>query len=124
MDLSELLTVETAVLRTFCLSVNSDGSGLKAHITDNLAIDDFYFPVTRSIFDTVAALANSGMNVDPNSLQQALTLRSVDVPDDFFLEDLFRGEAPSPETLTEWIQDATSPKKSMSLSRYQPTATR
>lgn len=104
MELSELLTVETAVLRTLCLSVNSDSSELKARITDSLVVDDFYFPITKSIFVTVTALSNSGMNVDPNSLQQALTLRSVDVPDDFFLEDLFRGEAPSPETLTEWIQ--------------------
>lgn len=108
MELSELLTVETAVLRTFCLSVNSESSELKTRITDDLVVDSFYFPITKSIFDTIAALSKSGMNVDPNSLQQALTLRSVDVPDDFFLEDLFRGEAPSPETLTEWIDGLTS----------------
>ncbi len=108
MELSELLTMETAVLRTFCLSVNSASSELKARITDNLVVDNFYFPITQSIFGTVTALSKSGMNVDPSSLQQALSLHSVDVPDDFFLEDLFRGEAPSAETLTEWIDGLSS----------------
>jgi hypothetical protein len=108
MELSELLTVETEVLRTFCLSVNSESSELNERITEELVVDSFYFPITKSIFDTVTALSKSGMNVDPNSLQQALTLRSVDVPDDFFLEDLFRGEAPSVETLTEWIDGLSS----------------
>ena len=103
MDLAELLTVETSVLRTLCLTVNADSSELKSQITDSLIVDDFYFPITKSIFDTVAEMAKTGTNVDPGSLEQALSQRSVDVPDDFFLEDLFRGEAPSSQTLTEWI---------------------
>ena len=37
MDLAELLTVETSVLRTLCLTVNSDSSPLKARIADTLA---------------------------------------------------------------------------------------
>ena len=105
MDVAELLTVETSVLRAFCLTVNSDGSELKKKIIDGLEVEDFYFPITKSIFGAVSSLAKDGTNVDPNSLEQALSRRSVDVPDDFFLEDLFRGEAPSPQTLTEWIGD-------------------
>ncbi|GMR24726.1 MAG: hypothetical protein BMS9Abin37_3319 [Acidobacteriota bacterium] len=103
MDLAELLTVETSVLRTLCLTVNSETSELKNRITENLIVDDFYFPITKSIFGAISDLSKNGMNVDPNSLEQALGRRSVDVPDDFFLEDLFRGEAPSPQTLTKWI---------------------
>ena len=55
-------------------------------------------------------MAKHDTNVDPNSLEQALSRRSVDVPDDFFLEDLFRGEAPPPQTLTEWIGSLKSLK--------------
>ena len=96
MDLAELLTVETSVLRTLCLTVNSESSELKTRITENLIVDDFYFPITKSIFGAISDLAKDGTNVDPNSLEQELSRRSIDVPDDFFLEDLFRGEAPSP----------------------------
>ena len=103
MDLAELLTVETSVLRTLCLTVNAETSELKNRITENLIVDDFYFPITKSIFGAISNLAKDGTNVDPNSLEQSLSRRSVDVPDDFFLEDLFRGEAPSPQTLTKWI---------------------
>lgn len=103
MDLAELLTVETSVLRTLCLTVNSETSELKNRITENLIVDDFYFPITKSIFGAISDLAKDGTNVDPNSLERSLSRRSVDVPDDFFLEDLFRGEAPSPQTLTKWI---------------------
>ena len=103
MDLAELLAVETSVLRTLCLTVNSETSELKNRITENLIVDDFYFPITKSIFGAISALSKNGTNVDPNSLEQSLSRRLVDVPDDFFLEDLFRGEAPSPQTLTKWI---------------------
>jgi hypothetical protein len=104
MDLAELLTVETSVLRTLCLTVNSETSELKNRITENLIVDDFYFPITKSVFGAISDLAKNGTNVDPNSLEQSLSRRTVDVPDDFFLEDLFRGEAPSPQTLTKWIR--------------------
>ena len=110
MDLSELLTVETSVLRTLCLTVNSEISELKDQITKNLIVDDFYFPITKSIFGAISDLTKNGMNVDQNSLEQALSRRSIDVPDDFFLEDLFRGEAPSPQTLTGWIGGLNSLK--------------
>ena len=110
MDLAELLTVETSVLRTLCLTVNSESSELKTRITENLIVDDFYFPITKSIFGAISDLAKNGTNVDPNSLENALSRRSIDVPDDFFLEDLFRGEAPSPQTLTGWIGGLNSLK--------------
>jgi len=103
MDVAELLSVETSVLRTFCLTANSDGSELKKRIVDLLVEEDFYFPITKSVFSTIEALTEDGANVDAESLTRALNLRSVDVPDDFFLEDLFVGEAPASETLTGWI---------------------
>jgi len=69
MDLAELLTVETSVLRTLCLTVNSESSELKDRITENLIGEDFYFPITKSIFSAISDLAKSGVNVDPNSLE-------------------------------------------------------
>ena len=111
MDLAELLTVETSVLRTLCLTVNSESSELKDRITENLIDDDFYFPITKSIFGAISDLTKNGVNVDPNSLEHALSRRSIDVPDDFFLEDLFRGEAPPPQTLMEWIGSLKSLKR-------------
>ena len=84
MDLAELLTVETSVLRTLCLTVNSESSELKTRITENLIVDDFYFPITKSIFGAISDLAKNGTNVDPNSLEKALSRRSIDVPDGFF----------------------------------------
>lgn len=138
MDVSELLTVETSVLRTYCLTVNSESSELKRRINDNLAVDDFYFPITKSVFEVVSTMSSNGVNVDPSSLEQALSRRSVDVPDDFFLEDLFAGEAPSTETLMKWIESmcpsaenggdakteaAAAPPKEHSLEKTHPSAT-
>ena len=120
MDLSELLTVETSVLRTLCLTVNSETSELKNRITENLIVDDFYFPITKSLFGAISDLASHGTNVDPSSLEQALSRRSVDVPDDFFLEDLFRGDAPSPQTLTEWISGLNRLKCTSSGNGHEP----
>ena len=103
--------METSVLRTLCLTVNSESSELKDRITENLIDDDFYFPITKSIFGAISDLTKNGVNVDPNSLEHALSRRSIDVPDDFFLEDLFRGEAPPPQTLMEWIGSLKSLKR-------------
>jgi replicative DNA helicase len=102
---AELLGVETSVLRTLCLTANSEGSTQRSCILAEVAEDDFYFPITRSIYATVFEMTQDGTNVDVASLQQALARRSVNLPDDFFVEDLFAGEAPTMETLAGWIAD-------------------
>ena len=48
--MGELLKLETAVLRTLCLTVNTAGSELKYKILDLLSGSDFYFPVNAAIF--------------------------------------------------------------------------
>ena len=103
MEHAELLDLETSVLRTLCLTANSESSTHKSRIVVELSEGDFYFPITKSIFSTIFEMTHSGTNVDVTSLQRALARRSVSDPDDFFVEDLFAGEAPLMETLTEWI---------------------
>ena len=49
--MGELLELETSVLRTLCLTVNTAGSELKYKILDTLSSADFYFPVNASIFE-------------------------------------------------------------------------
>jgi hypothetical protein len=84
--------------------VNSDGSELKYRILDDLAEEDFYFPVTRTVFAAVSDLNRNGDQVVAQSLQDILKVSAVDVPDDFYVEDLFRGELASMATLSGWIE--------------------
>lgn len=102
-DLGGQLKLETSVLRTLCLTVNSDGSELKYRILEDLTEDDFYFPVTRTIFTAVCEMHKDGDHVVAGSLVEVLNERSVDVPDDFYVDDLFKGELPSMTTLSGWI---------------------
>jgi len=104
MDLAELLTVETAVLQTLCMSTASESSELRDTILKELEQDDFYFPITRTIYAAVSSMSRDKTPVDADSLLRALSRRSVDVPDDFFLEDLFTGAKPSKEILAEWLK--------------------
>ncbi len=62
-DLGGQLRLETSVLRTLCLTVNSDGSELKYRILEDLTEGDFYFPVTRTIFTAVCELHKEGDHV-------------------------------------------------------------
>jgi hypothetical protein len=103
-DLGGQLLLEIEILRSLCLTVNSDGSEIKYRILEALVEEDFYFPVTRTIFAAVSQLHRNGDQVVAKSLQQVLNERSVDVPDDFYVEDLFRGELASLPTLMEWIE--------------------
>ncbi len=101
MDLAELLTVETSVLQVLCMSAGSESSGLRDTILRELDQDDFYFPITSKIYSAVSEMSQDNTPVDADSLLRALNRRSVDVPDDFFLEDLFTGSEPSKETLAD-----------------------
>ena len=103
MDLAELLTVETSVLQALCMSTGSESTELRDTILRELEQDDFYFPITRTIYAAVSSMSRDNSPVDAESLLRALSRRSVDIPDDFFLEDLFTGTQPSKETLTGWL---------------------
>ena len=104
MDLAELLTVETSVLQALCMSTASESSELRDTILKELEPDDFYFPITRTIYSAVSTMSQDNTPVDADGLLRALSRRSVDVPDDFFLEDLFTGTKPSKETLAGWLK--------------------
>ena len=103
MDHAELLGVETSILRALCLSVNSETSEVGRRITSDLVEEDFYFPITRSIFSTVLSMSHEGTNVSLGTLHSTLAQRAVTVPDDFFVEDLFAGAAPALDELNDWI---------------------
>ena len=87
MDLAELLTVETSVLQALCMSTGSESTELRDTILRELEQDDFYFPITRTIYAAVSSMSRDNSPVDAESLLRALSRRSVDIPDDFFLED-------------------------------------
>jgi replicative DNA helicase len=110
-DLGGQLLLEISVLRTLCLTVNSDGSELKYRILDDLVQEDFYFPVTRTVFAAISELHQNGDQVVAQNLQDILNERSVDVPDDFYVEDLFQGELASMATLSAWIEILKSAEK-------------
>ncbi len=110
-DLGAQLLLEISVLRTLCLTVNSDGSELKYRILDDLVELDFYFPVTRTVFAAVTELHQNGDQVVAQNVQDILDHRPVDVPDDFYVEDLFQGELPSMATLSGWIEILKSTEK-------------
>jgi hypothetical protein len=103
-DLSGQLALEIEILRTLCLTVNSEGSEIKYRILEGLVEDDFYFPVTRTVFAAVFQLHRNGDQVVAKNLQYVLNERSVDVPDDFYVEDLFQGDLVSLPTLDGWIE--------------------
>jgi hypothetical protein len=103
-DLGGQFQLEIEILRTLCLTVNSEGSEIKYRILEGLVQEDFYFPVTRTIFAAVSQLHGNGDQVVAKNLQYVLNERSVDVPDDFYVEDLFQGELVSLLTLAVWIE--------------------
>ena len=110
-DLGGQLLLEISVLRTLCLTVNSDGSELKYRILDDLVEGDFYFPVTRTVFAAISQLHQNGDQVVAQNLQDVLHQRAVDMPDDFYVEDLFHGELASMATLSGWIEILKSGEK-------------
>jgi hypothetical protein len=95
MELGELVVLEGSLLRTLCLTINRESSELKNTILNELSEDDFYFPVTKAVFGTVAELHRQDYKINPQDLQEALRRLAVTVPDDFYIEDLFVGDVPT-----------------------------
>ena len=97
--LAELLELETSVLQTLCLTVNTAGSELKYKILDVLTSYDFYFPVNGAIFEVLEDMHRKGDYIVHSNLDEELQRRSVDYPEGFYLEDLFNGELPPMQEL-------------------------
>ncbi len=93
-SLGELLELETSVLRTLCLTVNTAGSDLKYKILDLLSGSDFYFPVNAAIFEALEDMHRKGDYIVQSNLDEELRSRSVDYPEGFYLDDLFVGDLP------------------------------
>ena len=93
-SLGELLELETSVLRTLCLTVNTAGSDLKYKILDLLSGSDFYFPVNAAIFEVLEDMHRKGDYIVHSNLDEELRSRSVDYPEGFYLDDLFVGDLP------------------------------
>ena len=102
-DYGELLVLETSVLRTLCLTVNATGSELKYKIIDTLSEDDFYFPINKALFASIIEMHRRGDYVVYTNLEEDLRNKSVDVPEDLFVEDFFHGELPELEELNRCI---------------------
>jgi len=101
--LGELLELETSVLQTLCLTLNTAGSELKYKILDVLTSYDFYFPVNGAIFEALEDMHRKGDYVVHSNLDEELQRRSVDYPEGFYLEDLFNGELPPMQELEQRV---------------------
>ncbi|MFQ5792698.1 MAG: DnaB-like helicase N-terminal domain-containing protein, partial [Acidobacteriota bacterium] len=101
--LGDWLSLETSVLRTLCLTINAEGSELKYRILDSLSEEDFYFPINKAVFSALKDIHRQGDYLVSTTLEEALRARSVDIPGDCFLEDLFRGGLPELPELSEWL---------------------
>jgi replicative DNA helicase len=99
----ELNALEKSVLRTLCSTVNATGSELKYKILDSLSEDDFYFPVNKAVFTALNEMHRRGDYVVFTNLEEELQNRAVELPEDFFVEDLFRGELPELTEVGKWI---------------------
>lgn len=102
-DFDEMLTLETAILRTLCLTVNATSSEAKYKIMDTLSDDDFYFPVNKAIYGALMEMHRRGDYVVYTNLEEELRKMSSEIPEDLFLEDFFRGENPELAELGKWI---------------------
>jgi hypothetical protein len=102
-SLKELLSLETSILRTLCLTINSPGSGHKDKILDAVTRDDFYFPIHKALFSILLEMHHRGDYIVLPSIKEELFNRSVELPEGFFLEDLFRGDLPAPSDLGQWV---------------------
>lgn len=102
-SLKELLSLESAVLKTLCLTINSPGSGHKDKILDVVTRDDFYFPIHKALFSILLEMHHRGDYIVLPSIKEELFNRSVELPEGFFLEDLFRGDLPALSDLGQWV---------------------
>jgi hypothetical protein len=99
----ELKSLETSVLKTLCLTINTAGSELKYKILDSLSDDDFYFPVLRALFRTLADMHLRGDYVISSNLEEELQKSGGEMPAGFAIEQLFDGSLPSLTELNGWV---------------------
>jgi hypothetical protein len=99
----ELRTLETSVLKALCLTINTAGSELKYKILDSLSDDDFYFPVLRAVFRTLAEMHGRGDYVISSNLEEELQKSGGEMPAGFAIEQLFDGSLPSLAELNGWV---------------------
>lgn len=99
----ELRSLETSVLKTLCLTINTAGSELKYRILDSLSDDDFYFPVLRAVFRTLAEMHLRGDYVISSNLEEELQKNGGDMPGGFAIGQFFDGNLPSLGELNSWL---------------------
>jgi len=99
----ELRSLETSVVKTLCLTINTAGSELKYKILDSLSDDDFYFPILRAVFRTLADMHLRGDYVISSNLEEELQKSEGEMPAGFTIEQLFDGSLPSLGELNGWV---------------------
>jgi len=101
--IEELRALESSVLKALCLTINTAGSELKYKILDSLSEDDFYFPLNRAVFLTLAELHRRGEYVISANLDEELQKTGEDVPANFLIDELFSGTLPGLSDLNGWV---------------------
>jgi hypothetical protein len=127
-NLKELLSLETSILKALCLTINSAGSVHKDKLLDLLSRDDFYFPIHKALFGILLEMHHRGEYIVLTNIKEELFNRSVELPEGFYLEDLFRGDLPTLPELTQWVVrlkervGGTSPPLSEGVAEPHPPA--
>jgi DnaB-like helicase C terminal domain len=117
----ELRTLETTVLKTLCLTINTAGSELKYKILDSLSDDDFYFPVFRAVFHTLAEMHLRGDYVISANLEEELQKTAEnEIPTGFAIEQFFDGTLPSLTDLSAWVGRLKERSRSGIIPSVQP----
>jgi hypothetical protein len=116
----ELKSLETSVLKTLCLTINTAGSELKYKILDSLSDDDFYFPVLRALFSTLAEMHRRGDYVISANLEEELHKSEAEVPAGFSIEQLFDGSLPSLTDLNGWVSRLKERSRSGMIPSVRP----
>ena len=101
--IEELRALEASVLKALCLTINTAGSELKYKILDSLSEDDFYFPLNRAVFLTLAELHRRGEYVISANLDEELQKTGEDIPANFMIDELFGGTIPGLSDLSGWV---------------------
>lgn len=108
-ELKALPSVEFEVLRALCLTINVAGSAVKDRIFDTLTKDHFSSPFHRAFFAALTVLNEKGEYVVLSNLKDELHNAAMEIPEDFPLADLFRGDPPNPAEVKEWIDRLREP---------------
>ena len=101
--IEELRALEASVLKALCLTINTAGSELKYKILDSLSEDDFYFPLNRAVFLTLAELHRRGDYIISANLDEELRKTGEDIPANFMIDELFGGTLPGLSDLSGWV---------------------